>query len=116
MYWCGFWTDALRPEFYKTRPVVVVSRDNRMDGPIMVVPLTTKPQGNNKWAHKLAANPNRRKPDLDSWAVCNHIYTVSCARLSQMDGGVPRMGQTDFDAVVCLMLKALPNRMGPDDP
>ncbi len=109
VYWCRFWADALRPEFFKTRPVVVVSRANRMDGPIMVVPLTTKPQCNNKWAHKLRTNPNPRKPDLNR-AVCNHICTVSCARLSQMDGGVPRMEQSDFDAVVCSMLKALPSR------
>jgi hypothetical protein len=53
VYWCRFWRDALRPEFYKNRPVVVVSRDNRLDGPALVVPLTTKPQGGNKWAYKL---------------------------------------------------------------
>jgi len=109
VYWRRFWDDAVRPEFYKARPIVVVSRDNRLDGPIMVVPLTTKPQGSNRWAHKLTENPNPRKPDIDSWAVCNHIYTVSCARLSQMGGTVPRMRQEDFDAVVRLMLQALPN-------
>ena len=37
VYWCRFWTDALRPEFYKTRPVVIVSHDNRLDGPPRVV-------------------------------------------------------------------------------
>jgi mRNA interferase MazF len=109
VYWCGFWRDALRPEFYKNRPVVIVSRDNRLDGPALVVPLTTKPQGNNKWAHKLTENPNPRRPSIDSWAVCNHIYAVSCARLAQMDGGVPRMKPVDFDEVVRLMLKALPD-------
>ena len=109
VYWCRFWQDALRPEFYKTRPVVIVSRDNRLDGPALVVPLTTKPQGSNKWACKLTENPNPRRPSIDSWAVCNHIYAVSCARLSQMDGGVPRMKPLDFDGVVRLMLRALPS-------
>jgi mRNA interferase MazF len=109
VYWCRFWRDALRPEFYKNRPVVIVSRDNRLDGPALVVPLTTKPQGSNKWAHKLTENPNPRKPGIDSWAVCNHIYAVSCARLAQMDGGVPRMKEHDFDQVVRLMLRALPD-------
>jgi len=108
VYWCQFWADALRPEFYKNRPVVVVSRDNRLDGPVMVVPLTTKPQGANKWAYKLSANPNPKKPGTASWAVCNHVCTVSCARLRQIDGGAPRMKQADFDQVVTLMLKALP--------
>ncbi len=72
-YWYRFWRDALRPEFYKNRPVVVVSRDNRMDGPALVVPLTTKPQGTNKWAYKLLENPNPRRLGVDSWAVCNPI-------------------------------------------
>jgi mRNA interferase MazF len=109
VYWCRFWRDALRPEFYKNRPVVVVSRDNRLEGPALVVPLTTKPQGTNKWAYKLTENPNPGKPGIDSWAVCNHIYAVSCARLSQMDGTVPRMKPHDFDEVVRLMLRALPD-------
>ena len=109
VYWCRFWRDALRPEFYKKRPVVILSRDNRLDGPALVVPLTTKPQATNKWAYKLSENPNPRKPALESLAVCNHIYLVSCARLEQMDSGVPRMQQHDFDEVVRLMLRALPN-------
>jgi mRNA interferase MazF len=109
VYWCRFWRDALRPEFYKNRPVVVVSRDNRLDGPALVVPLTTKPQGNNKWAYKLTENPNLGKPSIDSWAVCNYIYAVSCARLAQMDGGVPRMKPHDFNEVVRLMLQVLPD-------
>ena len=46
---------------------------------------------------------------IDSWAVCNHIYAVCCARLTQMDGAVPRMKMADFDAVVRLMLRALPD-------
>jgi mRNA interferase MazF len=107
-YWCDFWYDALRPEFYKKRPVVVISYDNRLDGPIMVVPLTRKAQSGNKWAYKLSENPNPRKQGVDSWAVCNHIYTVSCARLEQMQGTAPRMKQSDFDEVVKLLLKALP--------
>ena len=107
-YWCRFWEDALRPEFYKKRPVVVISWDNRLDGPVMVVPLTTKRQGGNKWAHKLSKNPNPKKPTVESWAVCNHIYTVSCARLEQMSGSAPRMKQDDFDKIVLLVLKAMP--------
>jgi mRNA-degrading endonuclease toxin of MazEF toxin-antitoxin module len=62
VYWCRFWADALRPEFYKNRPVVIVSRDNRLDGPGLVVPLTTKLQGDNKWAYKLTENPNPENP------------------------------------------------------
>ncbi len=115
-YWCDFWDDALRPEFYKKRPVVVVSRDNRLDGPVMVVPLTRKAQGGDKWAYKLSENPNPRKPGIDSWAVCNHVYTVSCARLEQMQGAAPRMKQADFDEVVRLMLKAMPNPPPPPLP
>ena len=98
----------MRPEFYTNRPVVVVSRDNRLDGPVLVVPLTTKVQGDNKWPYKLTENPNPRRPDIDNGAVCNHIFAVSRARLLQTDGGAPRMKQNDFDGFVRLMLRALP--------
>lgn len=109
VYRCRFWRDAHRPEFYKNRPVAIVSRDNRLDGPALIVPMTTKAQSGNKLAYKLTGNPNPRRPGIERWAICNHIYTVSCARLAHMDGGVPGMKPQDFDEIVRLVLRALPD-------
>jgi hypothetical protein len=49
VYWCGFPRDMRQPEFWKTSPVVVISHQNLLTGPILVVPMTTKPQHGDRW-------------------------------------------------------------------
>lgn len=92
VYWCEFPADARKPEFWKTRPVIVVSYANTLLGPVLVVPLTTKPQPGNRWAYALPENPVPRETRA-SWAVCNHLYTVSCSRLSPIHGKVGQLGE-----------------------
>ena len=50
IYWCDFPEDAHMPEFWKTRPVVVVSYRNALHGAVTILPMTTAPQDNNLWA------------------------------------------------------------------
>jgi mRNA interferase MazF len=54
LYWCDFWQDAMLPEMWKTRPVIVVSYKNALYGPCLVVPTSTDPQTDNPWAHRLS--------------------------------------------------------------
>lgn len=75
----------------------------------MVVPLTTLPQGKNKWAVKLSENLAARRPGVDQWAVCDHLYTVSCSRLYSVKGGAPRINPEDFDRIVRLIMQKLPS-------
>src|SRR3954463_14748617 len=44
VYYCSFPEAAVPPEFSKRRPVIVVSYKNSLAGPILVVPITTRPQ------------------------------------------------------------------------
>ena len=99
VYWCEFPMDARKPEFWKTRPVIVVSYANTLLGPVLVVPLTTKPQPGNKWAHALPRNPVPGESRA-SWAVCNHLYTVSCSRLSPIHGKVGRLDEAERRPVI----------------
>ncbi len=103
-YYCGFSEAALRPEFSKRRPVIVVSYKNSLTGPVLVAPVTTQPQPGNMWAVKLARNPTPGET-CDVWAVCNHFYTVSCERLSATHGTVPRLTAAEFRPVHELILK-----------
>jgi mRNA interferase MazF len=107
VYWCSFPECALPPEFSKRRPVIVVSHRNSLTGPIWVVPMTTKAQPANRWALKLARNPVPKKT-CDAWAVCNHLYTVSCTRLMPTHGAVPRLTVAEFKPVYELVLRWLP--------
>lgn len=107
IYWCEFPADARRPEFWKTRPVVVVSAQNTLHGPVQVVPLTTKPQGSNPWAYAFSRNPVPRET-RPSWAVCDHVTTVSCSRLTPDRGRVPRVEDADLQAVLALVRRRIP--------
>jgi len=104
LYWCDFWKDAVLPEFWKTRPVIVVSYKNTLHGPCLVVPTTTIPQEDNRWAHRLSVTFE----GVQSWAVCNQPATVSPSRFSQFRGRIPLVPEADFNAVLAILNLWLP--------
>lgn len=106
MYWCDFWRDAWIPEMWKTRPIIVISYRNTLQGPCLVVPTSTDPQeGRSKeWAHELSLKPDGRQ----SWVICNHLYTVSPSRLSQFRGQIPRVPEDEFNVILSKVLNWLP--------
>jgi uncharacterized protein YifN (PemK superfamily) len=79
IYWCEYPEDAIEPEFWKKRPVVIISRNNLLRGPVTVLPMTTGDQTGSKWAVQLVSPLDNEL----SWIVCNHPATFSTARLSQ---------------------------------
>lgn len=105
VYYCDLWKDAQLPEFWKKRPVIVVSYRNTLYGPCTVIPTSTDPQDDNPWAHRLSVRFDSGK---QSWAVCNHPITVATSRLSQFRGMVPRVPEDDLTAVLRLLLAWLP--------
>jgi len=108
LYWCDFWKDAILPEMWKMRPVLVVSFRHTLSGHCLVLPTSTDPQEgeSEKWAHKLA---RRIHQGMDSWVVCNHPYTVSTARLQPLAGPtIPRLDEAEFNQIVRRMFKWLP--------
>jgi mRNA interferase MazF len=104
IYWCDFWRDAHMPEMWKTRPVVVVSYRNRLNWPCLVVPISTVPQDDNPWAHKVG----ELIEGVQGWAICNQPSTVAPSRFSTYGGKVPRMSDADFDAILGKLLTWLP--------
>ena len=89
---------------WKTRPVIVVSYKNMLHGPCLVVPTSTVPQDDNRWAHKLSVTFER----VQSWAICNHPTTVSPSRFSQFKGHIPLVPEADFNAILALLNAWLP--------
>jgi mRNA interferase MazF len=104
LYWCDFWKDAILPEFWKTRPVIVVSFKNTLHGPCLVIPTTTIPQDGNPWAHRLSVVFD----GVQSWAVCNQPSTVSPSRFGQFKGRIPLVPETDFNAILAMLNQWLP--------
>ena len=52
LYWCDFPEDAQLPEFWKRRPVVILSHKNTLHGAVTVIPCSTRVQ-KGKWAFPL---------------------------------------------------------------
>jgi mRNA interferase MazF len=104
VYWCDFWKDARLPEMWKRRPVIVVSYKNTLQGPCLVVPTTTKPQGDSPWAFQISNPVDGR----ESWAICNHPYTVSPSRFSQVGSRIPSVSKAEFNEILRRLKDWLP--------
>ncbi|MDF3812900.1 MULTISPECIES: type II toxin-antitoxin system PemK/MazF family toxin [Rhodopseudomonas] len=50
LYWCDFPQDAQLPEFWKRRPVVILSMNATLYGSVVVIPCSTSANQNPKLA------------------------------------------------------------------
>ena len=108
LYWCDFPTDAHLPEFWKRRPVIVISRERTLYGAVTVIPCSTSPQDENKWALKLSESIDGRL----SWAICDKPCTVAVSRLTPHGGAVKRLPMRHFNAVLEKLFEWLPKVTG----
>jgi mRNA interferase MazF len=104
LFWCDFPEDAHLPEFWKRRPVLVVSYKNKLSGAVTVVPCSSQDQPGNKWAVKLATTIDAG----DSWAICDKLTTVAVSRLSVDRDGIRRLPEAEFNGVLAVILEWLP--------
>lgn len=95
LYWCDFPQDAQLPEFWKRRPVVIVSYKNTLSGAVTVVPCSSQDQTDNEWAVRLKTTIDGG----DSWAICDKLTTVAVSRLtptSMESSGFRKLNLTPF--------------------
>ncbi len=103
LYWCDFPKDAQLPEFWKRRPVIVISYRNFLHGTVTVIPCSTQAQTH---THVF---PLRTTIDgRAAWAICDKPYTVAVSRLTLDKGGVKRMPEDEFHALLAVVLDWLP--------
>jgi mRNA interferase MazF len=107
IYWCEFPKDAWLPEFGKLRPVLVISYRHVLKGHCLVLPITTSGQEglSAEWAHPLRYPLDERR---DSIVVCNHLCTVSNARLRQFGKAIPRISEGEFHDILQKVMSWLP--------
>ena len=104
VYWCDFPGDAQLPEFWKRRPVLVISRKSTLYGKVTVLPFTTKSQPDNPMAYPVVSPLDGQR----AWVVCDYLTTVAVSRLHIPGRVVPRVEQEDFNRIVALALRGLP--------
>ena len=104
LYWCDFPKDAQLPEFWKSRPVIIVSYRNTLSGSVTVIPCSTEPQDANQWAVAIKTAFTAEK----SWAICDKPYTVAVSRLSMHRDGIKRLPESEFNAIITKLMDWLP--------
>ena len=104
VYWCRFPKDAQLPEFWKMRPVLIVSKNSSRFGAVTVLPFSSNPQPDNQKAYVVVSPINGK----ENWVICNYLTTVAVSRLSMPNGGVNRLDQQDFNNIIGIALKELP--------
>lgn len=105
LYWCDFPNDAHLPEFWKRRPVIIISyKRHTLTGAATIVPCSTQDQTGNPWAFEL----NTSMTGEQSWAICDKISTVAVSRLTADRSGIPQLQDQEFNKMLELVLNWLP--------
>jgi mRNA interferase MazF len=112
LFWCDFPQDAHLPEFWKRRPVIILSYRNTLHGAVTVIPCSTQTQAGNKWAFPLQTTIDGRA----AWAICDKVDTVAVSRLLPDKSGIARLPEAEFDDVLRLALEWLPKPSAPPAP
>jgi mRNA interferase MazF len=104
LLWCDFPRHAQLPEFWKRRPIIVLSGRNLLHGAVTVIPCSTQPQPGNRWAFPLRTTIDGRV----AWAICDKPTTVAVSRLLPDKGGIVRMPIVEFEQMLAVVLDWLP--------
>jgi mRNA interferase MazF len=107
-YWCDFPQDAHLPEFWKRRPVIVLSMNATLYGAVVVVPCSTVAHQDPKLAFPLRTTIDGRA----AWAICDKPTTVAVSRLVASQGQIKRLPPDEFDEMLQLVLDILPKPGG----
>ena len=103
LYWCDFPNDAQLPEFWKRRPVIIISKTSQLYGAVTAVPCSTQEQ-KSKYAYPLRTTIDGRA----AWAICDKITTVAVSRLLPDKDGIKRLPDDEFNEMLNLVLDCLP--------
>lgn len=106
LYWCDLPRDAQLPEFWKCRPVIIMSFRNTLSGAVTVIPCSTAKQPDNPWAVRLSKTVDGRFGE--AWAICDKPMTVAVSRLKLDRRGKLRLSEAEFNPVLARLLEWLP--------
>ena len=103
LYWCGLHPEDYIhiPEFWKKRPVVVISRKNTLHGKVIVLPITTD-EDNALYEHsiEISQNVTEKINGKRCWVVCDHPMTVATSRLDFIHKSPPRIAREELAVIL----------------
>ena len=87
IYWCDLPLDAQLPEFWKRRPVLVLSKNSRLHGSATVLPFTTSLQRDNPMAYQMISPIDGQT----TWVICD----CTMYRYRQWNNGIRKGSSLD---------------------
>jgi mRNA interferase MazF len=103
LYWCTLHPEAHVhiPEFWKKRPVLVISKKNTLHGKVTVLPITTD-EDNANYPHsiELSGTACNKINGKRCWVVCDHIMTVATSRLDFVHKTPPRLDRDELAPIL----------------
>ncbi|KQY48355.1 MULTISPECIES: type II toxin-antitoxin system PemK/MazF family toxin [Rhizobium/Agrobacterium group] len=103
IYWCDLHPENVIhiPEFWKKRPVVVVSKNATLHGKVTVLPMTTDDDNaKNANAIEISAEMQGRIDGKRTWVVCDHLMTVATSRLDNVSNTPPRLKGDELTVIL----------------
>jgi mRNA interferase MazF len=104
IFWCQFPRDAELPEFWKVRPVVVLSRKVDLNGTVFVVPCTSCDQKGSSDAVEISTTIGGPK----TWAICDKPVSVAVSRL-RPPKGKPEVTDRELTEIVRKVALLMPH-------
>lgn len=103
LYWCTLHAEGEIhiPEFWKKRPVVVISRKNSLHGKVTVLPITTD-DDNQAYENSIELSKTSRDKinRKRCWVVCDHPMTVATSRLDFVHKNPPRIEPAELAPIL----------------
>lgn len=103
LYWCSLHPEnAIQlPEFWKKRPVVIISRKNVLKGKVIVLPITTD-SDNEAYENSIELSSETRDKinGQRCWVVCDHPMTVATSRLDYVSKTPPRINPLELAPIL----------------
>ena len=105
LYWCNLPKDAMLPELWKKRSVLVISGGTiNLYGTAVVIPTTSEDPGDDPHLLKLSLSLDSRT----SYAICDKPMTVAVSRFCLPTGTVPRLREEETNEVIKALHKTIP--------
>lgn len=103
LYWCSLHPENViqLPEFWKKRPVVIISRKNTLKGKVVVLPITTD-DDNQTYENSIELSEETRDKinGKRCWVVCDHPITVATSRLDYVHKNPPRIDPAELGPIL----------------
>jgi mRNA interferase MazF len=103
IYWCSLHPEGTIhiPEFWKKRPVLIISRRGTLHGKVICLPMTTDDDNTaNPAAIEISAEVRAKIDNKRTWVITDHPMTVATSRLDMIGETPPKISGWEFGEIL----------------